>query len=65
MAILPGRSPRRIYVSGHYDSVNIGGQNLSNSAAPGATPAAIARRAPISIPTSRPTAPTMTAAAPC
>ena len=36
MAILPGRSPRRIYISGHYDSVNIGGQNQSNSAAPGA-----------------------------
>lgn len=34
IAILPGRSPRRIYVSGHYDSVNIGGQNVSNSAAP-------------------------------
>ena len=26
VAILPGRSPRRIYVSGHYDTVNIGGQ---------------------------------------
>ncbi|HEX8028230.1 MAG TPA: M20/M25/M40 family metallo-hydrolase [Vicinamibacterales bacterium] len=38
VAILPGRSPRRIYVSGHYDTVNIGGQNVSNSAAPGATP---------------------------
>jgi hypothetical protein len=36
MAILPGRSPRRIYISGHYDSVNIGGQNVSNSSAPGA-----------------------------
>jgi hypothetical protein len=35
VAILPGRSPRRIYVSGHYDTVNIGGQNVSNSAAPG------------------------------
>ena len=39
MAILPGRSPRRIYVSGHYDSLNIGGQNQSNAAAPGATAA--------------------------
>ena len=37
VAILPGRSPRRIYVSGHYDSLNIGGQNASNSAAPGTT----------------------------
>ena len=40
MAILPGRTPRRIYISGHYDSVNIGGQNVSNSAAPTAAPAA-------------------------
>ena len=35
VAILPGKSPRRIYVSGHYDTVNIGGQNQSNAAAPG------------------------------
>jgi len=35
VAILPGRSPRRIYVSGHYDTVNIGGQNVSNSSTPG------------------------------
>src|SRR5215510_3436114 len=26
VAILPGRSPRRIYVSGHYDTVNLGNQ---------------------------------------
>jgi acetylornithine deacetylase/succinyl-diaminopimelate desuccinylase-like protein len=62
MAVLPGRSPRRIYVSGHYDTVNIGGQNVSNSSTPGA---AIARRGRASIPMSRPTAPTMMAAAPC
>jgi len=32
MAILPGRSPRRIYVSGHYDTVaRAGGQSASNS----------------------------------
>lgn len=37
VAILPGKSPRRIYVSGHYDSLNIGGQNQSNAAAPGAS----------------------------
>src|SRR5262249_60330122 len=24
LAILPGRSPRRIYISGHYDSLNLG-----------------------------------------
>jgi hypothetical protein len=32
MAILPGRSPRRIYVSGHYDTVaRPGGQSATNS----------------------------------
>ena len=36
MAVLPGRSPRRIYVSGHYDTVAIdGGQGGANAAAPG------------------------------
>jgi pectin methylesterase-like acyl-CoA thioesterase len=39
VAILPGRTPRRIYISGHYDTVNIGGQNVSNSATPGAAAA--------------------------
>ncbi|HET7694098.1 MAG TPA: M20/M25/M40 family metallo-hydrolase [Vicinamibacterales bacterium] len=35
MAVLPGKSPRRIYVSGHYDSLNLGaaGQQSSNSGA--------------------------------
>jgi len=39
VAILPGRSPRRIYVSGHYDTVNIGGQGQigANTGAPVAT----------------------------
>ena len=38
MAILPGRSPRRIYVSGHYDTVaRPGGQGASNAG--GASPA--------------------------
>src|SRR5262245_52411555 len=34
MAVLPGRSPRRIYVSGHYDTVAIadGGQSARNAA---------------------------------
>jgi hypothetical protein len=38
MAILPGRSPRRIYISGHYDTVAFaGGQGNSNAGgAPGA-----------------------------
>jgi peptidase M28-like protein len=32
MALLPGRSPRRIYVSGHYDTVaRAGGQSASNA----------------------------------
>ena len=33
MAILPGRSPRRIYISGHYDTVAIsgGGQSARNA----------------------------------
>ena len=35
MAILPGRSPRRIYISGHYDTVaRPGGQGAANTAAP-------------------------------
>jgi hypothetical protein len=35
MAVLPGKSPRRVYVSGHYDSLNLGsgGQQTSNSGA--------------------------------
>jgi hypothetical protein len=38
MAVLPGRSPRRIYISGHYDTVaRPGGQGASNAA--GAPPA--------------------------
>src|SRR5581483_5324805 len=35
MAILPGKSPRRIYVSGHYDTLaRPGGQSQSNSTPP-------------------------------
>src|SRR5437667_3182309 len=53
MAILPGRTPRRIYVSGHYDTVaRPGGQSASNAAgaprdpdAPG--PAAADANAPV------------------
>ncbi|HEX4935644.1 MAG TPA: M28 family metallopeptidase, partial [Gemmatimonadaceae bacterium] len=44
MAILPGRSPRRVYISGHYDTVNLrgamsagsGGQPNHDVDAPGA-----------------------------
>jgi hypothetical protein len=49
MAVLPGKSPRRIYISGHYDSLNIGGQNQSNAAAPGAATAAGDRRADVDV----------------
>jgi hypothetical protein len=49
MAVLPGKSPRRIYVSGHYDSLNIGGQNQSNAAAPGAAAPAGDRRADVDV----------------
>ena len=49
MAVLPGRSPRRIYVSGHYDTVNIGGQNVSNAAVPGAAAAVGDRRADVEV----------------
>jgi hypothetical protein len=34
MAVLPGKTSRRIYVSGHYDSLNIGGQLGNNTRAP-------------------------------
>jgi hypothetical protein len=34
MAVLPGRSPRRVYISGHYDTLaRPGGQGASNSGA--------------------------------
>lgn len=47
MAILPGRSPRRIYISGHYDTVaRAGGQGAANaSAAPPRDPDAPAAAA--------------------
>jgi peptidase M28-like protein len=39
MAILPGRSPRRIYVSGHYDTVaRAGGQITANAGGPAPDP---------------------------
>jgi len=39
MAILPGRSPRRIYVSGHYDTVaRAGGQSTANAGGPAPDP---------------------------
>ncbi len=43
MAILPGRSPRRIYVSGHYDTLaRPGGQGESNAGGPPRDPDATA-----------------------
>lgn len=46
MAILPGKTPRRIYVSGHYDTVNLGagGQQTSNSGGGGQAVAGAATR---------------------
>jgi hypothetical protein len=40
VALLPGKSPRRIYVTAHYDTVNIGekGQIGANTRAPSTTP---------------------------
>jgi hypothetical protein len=35
LAVLPGRSPRRIYISGHYDTVaRAGGQSATNAGGP-------------------------------
>src|SRR6185295_4539985 len=31
LAVLPGQSPRRIYITAHYDTVNIGSQVAQNS----------------------------------
>lgn len=54
MAVLPGRSPRRIYVSGHYDSLaRAGGQGASNAAPPDPD-AAAARPADPSAPLDNP-----------
>lgn len=36
IAVLPGRSPRRIYISGHYDSLNLRQRQDPNATAPGA-----------------------------
>ena len=60
MAILPGKSARRIYVSGHYDSLNLGprGQQSSNSGGGAAAGgAAAAGAAPATRPGAAPQAP--------
>jgi len=49
MAVLPGRTARRIYVSGHYDSLNLGtgGQLASATRTPGAAAAGTAPADPL------------------
>src|SRR6187399_2775686 len=48
MAVLPGKTARRIYVSGHYDSLNLGagGQQTGNAGGQGATRPGAAAQAP-------------------
>ena len=38
VAILPGRSPRRIYITGHYDSLNLGTSQAAVNASGGGNP---------------------------
>jgi len=59
MAVLPGRSPRRIYVSGHYDSLNLGGggQQTSNAGGGAGRGAAAGAPAPQTRPGAAPQAP--------
>ena len=64
MAVLPGKSPRRIYISGHYDSLNLGERRPGRRSTP-APAARTRRRAPSSTTTPRRPAPTTTAAARC
>jgi hypothetical protein len=55
MAILPGRSARRIYISGHYDTVaRPGGQGAANSGPPPDPDAVAARPADPSAPLDNP-----------
>lgn len=42
VAILPGRSPRRVYISGHYDTVNLGAGGQTRLNTGGANPQASA-----------------------
>src|SRR5687767_6131970 len=46
VAVLPGKTPRRIYVSGHYDTVNLRGAPAAASAQAGAQGAGGAQRPP-------------------
>jgi len=47
MAVLPGKTPRRIYVSGHYDTVSLGGGGQQTSNAGGAQGASGAQGAAV------------------
>jgi hypothetical protein len=38
VAVLPGKTARRIYITGHYDTVNIGGQETRNAKPAGQSP---------------------------
>jgi len=42
MAVLPGKSPRRIYISGHYDSLNLGDRGQAGLNTGGGNPQASA-----------------------
>jgi hypothetical protein len=45
MAVLPGRTPRRVYISGHYDSLNLGpGAQLAGNIRPASEPAVPSRQ---------------------
>jgi hypothetical protein len=68
MAVLPGKSPRRIYVSGHYDSLNLAarGQLTGNTRTPneGARGPQAGQRAEVQRPGAQAQAPGEPAAAP-
>ena len=66
MAVLPGRSPRRIYITGHYDSVNLGAGGQSGAQRRPAAPQTSQARDDLEMPTTpKRRAPTTTAAARC
>jgi hypothetical protein len=57
MAILPGRTPRRIYISGHYDTIAIaGGQSASNAGTRGRDGISVVQPADPSAPNDSPAA---------
>ncbi len=46
MAVLPGKSARRIYISGHYDTVNPGGRGANSTGGPAVRDSLFANDAP-------------------